>query len=151
MTFLVLDLLCSAFHYRQHTGLLVGWVHHVVYWCFFAALYRRRWTVAGSTTLVMELPTALLALGHCFPNCRRDLAYGALFFTFRVFYNAVCVYHYVRITHDPAGLWPSPSMLWPCPLATLALHTHWFYKWYCGYARRLRGPKAAQKEAKMVR
>ena len=79
--------------------------------------------------MALELPTALLARGHCFPSLRVDLAYGVSFLSLRVLFNAYLLWRWY-------GMADAPVRLWPCTLATLALHTTWFVKWCKSYARR---------------
>ena len=58
--------------------------------------------------------------------CIRDRPYGVSFAAFRVGLNL-----YLLAQWYAAGLF-----LWPCAVATLALHSHWFYRWCKSYARR---------------
>lgn len=129
VVFLVCDAAVGAAHYAKQFHVFEGWIHHLVYAIFFAWLLRSGYSVAGSTTLALELPTALLALGHCFPSQRRDLTYGAAFFAVRV------CFHFFLLVKWYAMRSP-PCTLWPCTAATLVLHAHWFYRWCLSYARK---------------
>ena len=126
VTFLVLDCAVGALHYRKQFHVFEGWIHHTAYTLFFAWGLAQNASVGFASTLAMEIPTALLALGKCFPACRLDLPYGVSFAAFRVGLNL-----YLLAQWYAAGLF-----LWPCAVATLALHSHWFYRWCKSYGRR---------------
>ena len=73
--FLVLDTCLGAVHYPAQFHPFEGWFHHAAYTAFFLLILHWGYTVAGATTLALELPTAILACGHCFPSQRQDLLY----------------------------------------------------------------------------
>ena len=126
VTFLVLDCAVGALHYRKQFHLFEGWFHHAAYALFFSWGLARHASIGFASTLAMEIPTALLALGKCFPACRLDLPYGMSFAFFRVGLNLYLL-----------GQWYAAGLfLWPCAVATLALHTHWFWRWCKSYGRR---------------
>ena len=126
VTFLVLDCAVGALHYRKQFHLFEGWFHHAAYALFFSWGLARHASIGFASTLAMEIPTALLALGKCFPACRLDLPYGMSFAAFRVGLNLYLL-----------GQWYAAGLfLWPCAVATLALHSHWFWRWCRSYARR---------------
>ena len=60
---------------------------------------------------------------------RRPRRYGVAFLSLRVLFNAYLLWRWY-------GMADAPVRLWPCTLATLALHTTWFVKWCKSYARR---------------
>ena len=122
------DCAVGALHYPSQFHVFEGWVHHAVYAAFFAWLTRAGYTVAGASTLALELPTAILAAGHCFPAARADLLYGCAFFAVRVAFHFYLLVKWVAM-RDP------PIALWPCTAATLLLHAFWFFKWCRSYAK----------------
>lgn len=128
--FLVWDSAVGACHYPRQFHLFEGWVHHVVYAIFFGHLIKWGYTVGGCTTLTLEIPTAILARGHCFPSLRADLLYGVVFFAVRVCFHLFLLLKWYPMA-DP------PIVLWPCTAATLVLHVMWFVKWCKSYARGL--------------
>ena len=112
VTFLVLDCAVGAAHYPRQFHLFEGWIHHAAYALFFAWGLARHASIGFASTLAMEIPTALLALGKCYPQCRLDLPYGVSFAVVRVGFNL-----YLLREWYAAGLF-----LWPCAVATLATH-----------------------------
>ena len=77
-----------------------------MYAAFFALGLRWGYSVGYATTLFMELPTAILARGHCFPALRRDLPYGACFLAIRVLFNAYLLAQwFAHRAAAPATLW----------------------------------------------
>ena len=128
VAFLVADCAVGALHYPSQFHVFEGWIHHAVYAAFFAWLTRAGYTVAGASTLALELPTAILAAGHCFPAARADLLYGCAFFAVRVAFHFYLLVKWVAM-RDP------PIALWPCTAATLLLHAFWFFKWCRSYAK----------------
>lgn len=132
--FLVLDTVVGTLHYPKSFHLLEGWIHHAVYAAFFGKLVQWGYTVGGATTLCLEIPTAILARGHCFPHLRVDLPFGLAFFAIRVVFHSYMLVKWVAIP-DP------PLVLWPCTAGALALHVWWFQKWCASYARSLKQKK----------
>ena len=127
VTFLFWDLAVGSLHYPGQIHLFVGWVHHIVYISFFLWLLKNGLAVGAATTLCLEIPTFLLALGHCFPAQRRDLLYGLLFFAFRVVFHSYLFLCWYTIENPPF------KGLWIATLSTLGLHCHWFAKWCRNY------------------
>lgn len=69
----------------------------------------------------MEVPTAVLALGHLQTKLRNDNVFGVTFFTTRVLFHAIMiVYLFTCYKTDP---------VWLYALGVYPLHLYWFYGW----------------------
>lgn len=126
MSYLVCDLCIGLADYRPQLRVDTTYVHHVAYFLleayvlFSGRAYCRYYLIFA----VLEVPTAVMALGACFPALRADLLFGASFFATRIAYE---VYLMAALVYVAA---PMPLYLIGPPfVASMAMHVQWFRLW----------------------
>jgi hypothetical protein len=138
VTFLVTDCACCVAHYYAHMGAIDGWFHHACYVGFFGWCLAHDYSIGIMTTMPLEVPTIVIALGRVVPAFRQDLLFGAAFFATRVCYHSFLLFRWYRMDHPPTRLWPYPAFI-------LGLHLYWFTLWIMGQMKRASGAKAVKK------
>ncbi|KAG0210741.1 hypothetical protein BGX28_009016 [Mortierella sp. GBA30] len=92
-SYLLMDLVCGWYHYREKMNLLTGWIHHSMYlWvCYYATRLGHAHLLACHT--VMEVPTFFMGLGQVYKPFRNDFLFTTTFLLFRILYDCA-------ITHE---------------------------------------------------
>lgn len=86
--------------------------------------------------MAIEVPTAILALGHLNKEYRSDLMFGFSFLALRILYFGRLTLSFYIDLRDKIPLW-----YFAC--AIMCLHAHWFMEWV-RQQKRLRQKKAQQ-------
>ena len=97
-------------------------MHHIFYCGFLFHSLVKGYTVSFAYTLLMESSSILLSGGSIFKSLRNDMAFGFLFFLFRILYHGFLLYKIYTI--------PNPRVIiWPPVLGVWVLHWYWFSGW----------------------
>ena len=122
------DLAIGSLQYREHIKPLSGWLHHTIFILMAYAPLTTRTCSAFVSLCIVELPTAVLALGSVAPALRSDAVFGATFFTLRVvFTGAVLAWHW-QLARE--------RYLVAIVAFSFSLHCFWFVSWLRGVLRR---------------
>jgi len=134
MTFLVLDLAVGLRHYAGEIGLLTGWFHHCLYMGMCAWAVVNGISISAVATMIMEIPTLVMALGRVYKGLRSDSLFGFTFLVTRIFYLGYYIYRLMCDVHPRVVVWPvcMPAML---------LHVFWF-QGFIQQQQRLRTPRS---------
>lgn len=124
--YLLVDLVHNAIYHWRDTPLLDCWVHHVAYIFIFDWLIRDYQSGVMRPFLILELPSAIRAVGSLIPSLRNDRAYGISFLVLRVIWPFIAIC-WIRAT----------SWVFTCFLIAQGMHIYWFYKWVKSEQRRL--------------
>nr|KAJ3418205.1 hypothetical protein HK105_000202 [Polyrhizophydium stewartii] len=119
--YLFADISVGVADYTGQIGLVTGWIHHFGY--LICVVNCVKYRIAGGFLCfasILEMPTIVLALGHINRAWRRDLLFGALFFTTRIVLHAYVVWH-VYNTYE--------SNFWMVTAAPYPIHVYWFANW----------------------
>ena len=126
----VIDLVYGSIYYPEAIDILSGWIHHIVYtWIVilcttgngFIAV-SKPFTKCMGTSLMLEIPTFMLALGHIFKSLRSDYGFGFSFLMLRIIFHAyVIICMLLSQTTD--------IILNTLLLLTFSMHVFWFYSW----------------------
>ncbi|KAK7035924.1 putative transmembrane protein [Favolaschia claudopus] len=84
---LLADLIVGCKYYRSSVTICWGWIHHCTYILLIQFLIHRRWAHFFCLALVMELPTAYLALSFLHPRVRHDGLFCATFLVTRILFH----------------------------------------------------------------
>jgi hypothetical protein len=135
MTFLVLDIVIGVQHYPKEIGFLTGWFHHTLYMgmCVWAVV--NEITISAVATMIMEIPTFVMALGRVYKSMRSDAIFGGTFLVTRIFYLGYYIYCLMCDANPRITVWPVcvPAMI---------LHIFWF-NGFVQQQRRLKSPRSA--------
>ena len=140
MSFLVLDIAIGLQHYRKEIGFLTGWFHHSLYMAMCVWAVVNGITISAVATMIMEIPTFVMAAGRVYKSMRSDAIFGATFLVTRIVYLGYYIY---RLMCDEA---PRVTV-WPVCVPAMALHVFWF-KGFILQQRRLRSPRSEEAEGK---
>lgn len=134
MAFLALDLVVGVRQYPKEIGFLTGYFHHTLYMamCVWAVVHEI--TISAVATMIMEIPTFLLALGRVDKRCRSDAAFGLTFLLTRILYLGFYIH---RLMQDEERI-----VIWPVCVPAMVLHLFWF-KGFIAQQRRLATPRSA--------
>lgn len=122
LSFLLFDLTAGTIFYKEHMGLLTGYIHHTVY--VFVCL----WSTYKQSNpffclfFIEELPTFVLNIGICNPKMRSNNLFGTTFFLTRIFLHVIM---WNMFKHDMTFLIMGA--------VTFALHSYWFKNWLQKY------------------
>jgi hypothetical protein len=132
MCFLVLDLLLGVFQYPKEIGVLTGYFHHTLYMAMCVWAVVNAITISAVATMIMEIPTFVLALGRVDRRCRSDAAFGLSFLLTRIVFLGFYIY---RLMQDRERI-----VIWPVCVPAMVLHLFWF-KGFIAQQRRLATPR----------
>jgi len=119
MTFLVLDIVVGLRIYPSEISFLTGWFHHSLYMCACLWAMIHQISISAVATMIMEVPTLVMALGRLDKSMRNDFLFGSTFFATRIVYLGIYIY---KLMCDV-----SPRVVvWPVCLPAMALHLFWF-------------------------
>lgn len=121
----VMDLTLGTLYYPSQLDPLTSIFHHIFYVTFMLILLQHHYSRGFLLCFVMEVPSALLALGSVWQQFRTDLGFGVTFLLTRLMFNAYLAYQLYILS--PEG------MIWRVCLAVLCMHLFWFYKWATVY------------------
>lgn len=130
------DLLVGVIHYRAHVHPLSGWLHHSLYIWIVQLTINHAWSHIFCLCAVMELPTAILALGTISPaRFRSDAWFGFTFFLTRIFLHVCFIVAYAKEGNRTILVEGSyiPSVVLAC---AFPMHAMWFTNYIKGVLRR---------------
>lgn len=135
-----LDLLLGFFFYPSQLHFFTTVVHHCFYLLFTSFLLYQRFSRGFLLCFLLEIPTAIMALGSLFPKqCRSDRLFGLSFLCTRVVFNAYLALRlYLLDQQHPmevrkGGGRGGEGVIWKICLLVLAQHLLWFRKWVKQY------------------
>ena len=76
-------------------------------------------TISAVATMIMEIPTFVLALGRVHRSCRSDGAFGLTFLLTRILYLGFYIH---RLQQDEKHI-----RIWPVCVPAMILHLFWFH------------------------
>ena len=118
MSYLIMDLILGSMFYREHMDILLGYIHHTIYFTLcFSYLYTKTHEKAA-LFLLEEIPTFLLNLGKTNATLRKDTLFGFTFFFTRIIYHIAMGIHHA---FEP--------IIVSSALIALPLHLFWFKNW----------------------
>ena len=122
------DIFLGLIYYPKEITKVTGYIHHLMYFTYL--YYIISWNVSALFVIVgfQELPTIVLGFGYLIKSQRRDLLFGILFFTTRIFLHSIYIY-FLYI------LYPS-NMYYLMAIGVFPLNLYWFYKWIRQQIRR---------------
>lgn len=123
--YLLVDLMHNAAFHFKDTPILDCWIHHIAYMYIFDWLITDYQSGVMRPFLILELPSAIRAVGSLAPSLRNDRAYGISFFALRVVWPCIAVW-WMRAT----------SWVFNCFFIAQGMHIYWFYKWFKSEQRR---------------
>lgn len=118
----LMDLLIGWHYYRELLDPFSCYFHHTFYMCFILTLLAHHYATGFLLCFLLEIPTAVLAVGTVYKECRSDLLFGVTFLLTRVMYNTYLAYNLYVLSPDGA--------VWKVCVAVLCLHLFWFSKWW---------------------
>lgn len=128
-SYLVIDFIYNGFiNTEVQQSMLEFWIHHSVYAAVCSVVIQYSISGVAVAYMILEVPTALRALGTIQPEWRTDLGFGIAFFFMRVLAPFV---FYLR---DHATY---PTFAHGVFVAMQTLHCYWFYRWCKSQAPRL--------------
>ncbi|KAF9510698.1 hypothetical protein BS47DRAFT_1273987, partial [Hydnum rufescens UP504] len=133
--YLFSDLFMGSIYYRDRVTIIMGWVHHPVYFILVHFLISWDWTNIFMLAAVMEAPTCFLAASNIFPALRHDILFSILFFSTRIVFHMVLFTLVLMPTARHAAVGGS---FWPAGLFALAfpMHVVWFSGCINGFIKR---------------
>lgn len=125
MAFLVLDLLMGVVQYPKEIGFLTGYFHHTLYMAMCVWAVVNRITISAVATMIMEIPTFVLALGRVDKRCRSDAAFGLTFLLTRILYLGFYI-HRLMQDRERIVIWPVcvPAMVRAQPIPDPKSNVH---------------------------
>ncbi|EJT99731.1 hypothetical protein DACRYDRAFT_55422 [Dacryopinax primogenitus] len=151
MGYLVSDLITGSIFYSAHISLVMGWIHHIIYFILLSYVIAQRWSFIFCLGAMMELPTNLLALATLEPALRNDYFFAASFFTLRIAYHILLIVQFALPSTRVEFLGNKPGMGQWGPLLffclALPMHVIWFYGCVKGIIRRSKQKKEAALKA----
>lgn len=127
IVFCALDLTIGVIDYRSQLAILTGWVHHTVYISMLIWFCAVKTTVSFTLFGILELPTAVLAIGSIYKPWRMDMTFGITFLSTRILYmGAIWVL---------ACMYSTPFRIFLIT-AMMCLHLYWFYGWVVGMLKK---------------
>lgn len=133
MCFLVLDLAVGVLQYPREIGFLTGYFHHTLYMAMCVWAVVNAITISAVATMIMEIPTFILALGRVHKACRSDAGFGLTFLLTRILYLGYYIY---RLMQDRERI-----VIWPVCVPAMVLHLLWF-KGFIQQQKRLYTPRS---------
>lgn len=121
ITYLILDLLIGMIHYPKEIYLLSGWIHHLLYVILNTNLIHHNLTTPFAYFAIMELPTAILSIGHLWKPLRNDWLFGLSFFLTRIAFHLILIYQF--LFNFPYKGW------WSVVVFIFGFHCYWFRGW----------------------
>ncbi|KAJ3057192.1 hypothetical protein HK097_011197 [Rhizophlyctis rosea] len=134
VAYLLCDLGVGATCYPKQMNFWSGYFHHTLYTFMVLGLLAAGVPGGFCTMGILELPTAVMALGCFNKKWRNDAVFGATFFLTRIMIHA---YFIVDLYHSFPG-----RPLWTVLAGVMPLHIMWFCGWINQQVR-IRREKAA--------
>ncbi|KAJ3055966.1 hypothetical protein HK097_008575 [Rhizophlyctis rosea] len=142
IAFLICDLTIGVICYPKQIHPLSGWFHHTLYLVMVVGLLAAGVPGGFCTMGILELPTAVLALGSINKSWRNDMVFGGTFFATRIAIHAYFIQD-LYFSFPGRGLWMVLAGVMP-------LHVIWFRGWILQQLRKKREGTKEEKEEKTV-
>jgi hypothetical protein len=121
-SYLTFDLIIGTLYYKDHMGLLAGYIHHTMYVLVSLLSSYQNKNPEFCLFFIEELPTVMLNIGICNSRFRNNNLFGSTFFTTRIVIHTLLV-----------SLTKADTTFLYLGGITLVLHTYWFKNWVTKY------------------
>jgi len=132
-SFLFSDILLGLVFYKEHIGILTGYIHHFIYILINIYAIFTNNMFFYSLFFVSEIPTFILSIGQIHHKFRMNLTFGFTFFTTRILYHSFLIY---TLFHKNSSYYVNQEYVvnvFIISSLVLVLHIYWFSKWVIKY------------------